>query len=202
MESNSQESNVEERSRPGWAALVAGAVVAYTVAVVMGRIPAERQLSATHLILVVSTMVLCFIMVRPQTLDRIGSFEGLGFKFELLQQLQERQVKQAEELYRLDLIVPLLFREGEREHLENLLRGTTKSYSGGGTVRDELRRLRAIGLLRSLPNKHIGDPHSDTNFDLAEWVDLTTLGRYWAERIGRLDQAVALAERKDAPTLA
>jgi hypothetical protein len=200
MGSEGLEITVTGKSRVLCATLIAVVVLSYTTAVVIGKIPAERQLSGTNLVLLVSTAVLCLLIVRPQVLDRLGSFEGLGFKFELLQQLQERQVKQAEELYRLDLIVPLLFREGERVHLENLLSGTTKDYSGGSTVRDELRRLRAIGLLRSLPNKHIGDLHGDTVFDLAEWVDLTTLGRYWAERMGRLDQAASLAERKNDRT--
>lgn len=197
MGSEAPETPIAGKSRVLWAALIAVVVLSYTIGVVMGRIPAERQLSGTNRVLLVSTAVLCLLIIRPQTFDRLGSVEGLGFKFELLQQLQERQVKQAEELYRLDLIVPLLFREGEREHLENLLKGTTKNYSGGSTVRDELRRLRAIGLLRSLPNKHIGDLHGDTVFDLAEWVALTTFGRYWAERIGRLAQAVILEHKND-----
>lgn len=171
--------------------LILIAVLSYIAGVLGGAIPKTRQLDGTHLTLLLATLLLCVLILRPQSLDRLSRFEGLGFKVELLQRLQERQVQQAEELYRLDLIVPLLFRDVERKHLSNLMRGTTKNYHGGGALRDELRRLRAIGLLKSLPNRHIGDLHTDTEFDLADWVTLTDFGRYWAERLAHLGQAAS-----------
>jgi len=129
--------------------------IAYTVAVVAGAIPKARQLDGTHLTLLFFALLISGVILRPQILNRLARLEGLGFKVELLERLQERQVAQAEELYRLDLIVPLLFRDSERKHLASLFRGSTDGYRGGGIVRDELRRLRAIGLLRSLPQRAI-----------------------------------------------
>src|SRR5258707_15804368 len=100
------------------AVFVLGAVVlGYTAAVVAGAIPKTQQLDATHVALLFLTLITCAVVVRPQVLDRLARLEGLGFKVELLQRLQERQVEQAEELQRLDLIIPLLFRDGERKHL-------------------------------------------------------------------------------------
>lgn len=183
--------------RIGSVVLLATVVLGYTFGVVIGAIPKTRQLDGTHLTLLFFTLITCAVIIRPQALDRLARLEGLGFKVELLQRLQERQVKQAEDLYRLDLILPLLFRDGERKHLSNLLRGTTKGYHGGSVLRDELRRLRAIGLLRSLPERHVADLHTDTEFDLAEWVTLSDFGRYWAERLERLGQT---AGEPSAPT--
>ncbi|MCU1347717.1 MAG: hypothetical protein JWO56_747 [Acidobacteria bacterium] len=97
--------------------LIGLVVFGYVGSVVGGVIP--NPLDGTHLLLLFVTIVICGIILRPQTLDRLTRVEGLGFKVELLQRLQERQVEQAEELQRLDLIIPLLFRDGERKHLSN-----------------------------------------------------------------------------------
>jgi hypothetical protein len=188
------ESKINTTVRVLCATLVASLTLSYISAVVMGAIPKSRRLDGPHIALLLCAALACIVVIRPQTLRRLSSLEGLGFRVELLQQLQERQVRQAEALYRLDLVVPLLFGEGERGHLEKLLTGDTKNYIGGGHVRDALRRLRAIGLLKSLSGRNVGDLHSDTRFDLADWVELTAFGRYWAERLRQIDHTAMVAE--------
>jgi hypothetical protein len=173
--------------------LLIGAVLAYSTAVVSGAIPKDRQIDSAHLTLIALVLIVCALLLRPHILDRIERFEGLGFKLELLQRLQDRQVEQAEKLYDMDMLVPLLFRDPDRKHLINLARGTTKGYKGSAAVRDELRRLRSIGLIRSASNRHIADLHSNVTFDLADWATLTDVGGRWAERLRRLDEAATEA---------
>jgi len=170
--------------------LLAG-VLAYSVAVVLGAIPKDRQIDSAHLTLIALTVLVSALILRPRILGRIERFEGLGFKFELLQRLQDQQVEQAGRLYDVDMLVPLLFRDPDRKHLINLVQGTTKGYKGGGALRDELRRLRSIGLIRSVHDKHVSDLHSTVTFDLADWVTLTDVGQRWAGRLKRLEEAAA-----------
>ena len=180
---------IQRTVRFGIALAILIAVIAYTVGVIDGAIPKARQLDGTNLTLLFLALIACAMILRPEMLDRLARFEGLGFKVEL-QRIQE-------DLYRLDLIVPLLFRDGERKHLHNLLGGETKNYRGGGVLRDELRRLRAIGLIKSLPDRPVADLHTNTEFDLAEWVQLTDFGRYWAQRLEKLGR-IAIDEKTAA----
>jgi hypothetical protein len=177
--------------------LLFGAVLAYSVAVVRGAIPKDRQIDSAHLTLIALTALASALILRPRILGRIERFEGLGFKFELLQRLQDQQVEQAGKLYDLDMLVPLLFRDADRKHLINLIQGTTKQYKGGAALRDELRRLRSIGLIKSAHDRHIADLHSTATFDLADWVALTDVGHRWAIRLKRLDEAVAELPNKN-----
>jgi hypothetical protein len=170
----------------------------YTAAVVAGGIPKARHIDSVHLTMILAALLACVVILRPQAVDRVGRLEAFGFRIELLQRLQERQVQQGEQLSDVDLLIPLLFRDTERKHVSNLVRGTTKGYRGGAAVRDELRRLRSIGLLRTLPDRHVSNLHSDTVFDLADWVALTDFGRRWAERLRRVDEvATETAEPND-----
>jgi hypothetical protein len=171
----------------------------YTAAVVVGSIPKARQIDSVHLTILLAALVACLAILRPRVVDRVGRLEGFGFKIELLHRLQERQAEQAERLYDLDLLVPLLFRDTERRHLSNLVRGSTKNYRGGAAVRDELRRLRSIGLLKSQVDRHIADLHGDTVFDLADWVTLTEFGRRWADRLRRVDEAATETAKREEP---
>ena len=167
------------------------AVLAYSVAVVSGAIPKDRQIDSAHLTLIALAMLVSVVILRPHILRKIDQFEGLGFKLKL-ERLQDRQDEQAELLDNMDILVPLLFRDADRKHLINLARGRTKDYKGGAAVREELRRLRSIDLIAmTAPDRHIGDLHSTRTFDLADWVKLTDVGRRWASRLKRLEEAAA-----------
>lgn len=120
-------------------------------------------------------------------------------KVELIQRLQERQARQEDQLQDLRLLTPLLFPEPERKHLSNLARGTTKNYRGGGALRDELRRLRSIGLIKMRNDHAVGELRGDMTVDLGEYAELTELGRRWVQRLADLDAVVESATVKDPP---
>jgi hypothetical protein len=90
----------------------------------------------------------------------------------------------------LALLLPLLLPEAERNHLINLDRGRTAAYRGNGALRAELRHLRSIGLIRSRPNRTIGEMRDGTVFDLADCVELTAAGQHWARRLPEITSAV------------
>ena len=83
----------------------------------------------------------------------------------------------------LAMMLPLVIPGPERKHLLNIASGTTQGYKGRGSLRSELRRLRSMGLIRKHTNRHIADLQSGDVYDLADYVELTDLGKRWAMKL-------------------
>jgi hypothetical protein len=98
----------------------------------------------------------------------------------MLERVKARQMRQEEALHDLASILPLLIPEAERDHLVNLDKRKTQNYEATKSLQDELRHLRAIGLI-SMKKGHIGDMNG--RFDLAEYVELTPSGWRWIDYI-------------------
>ena len=81
------------------------------------------------------------------------------------------------------LLLPLMIPEPERAHLINLARGKTQGYEGRGSLRAELRHLRSIGAIQKRAGRNIGDLTSGAVHDLAQFVELTDLGREIARKL-------------------
>jgi hypothetical protein len=73
--------------------------------------------------------------------------------------------------------------EYQREHLLNLAQGNTENYEGRSSLRAELRRLREMGFVRTLPDRSIDDMEDGVNFNLSDYVLLTDLGALLVARI-------------------
>ena len=73
--------------------------------------------------------------------------------------------------------------ENESRHLVNLSDKLTENYHGGPSLREELRRLRAMGLIVRKGDRGIADLHDGLTFDLADVVEPTAAGRLWAARL-------------------
>lgn len=119
-------------------------------------------------------------------LRQIKTFSFGDVKLEMLEKVRERQVQQEEKLDDLALILPLLLPEKEQKHLINLAEGKTKDYKGNKSLRDELRRLRSIGLI-AMRKGYIADIKDGMSFNLADQVELTNLGRRWTKRISEIE---------------
>jgi hypothetical protein len=109
----------------------------------------------------------------------------------MLEKLREQQQKQAERLADIALILPLLLPDKEVRHVRNLFVKQTEKYQGSSSLREELRRLRSIGLIAKKPDRNIGDMRDGMTFDLADSVELTELGRRWAARIQEIQSGDA-----------
>jgi hypothetical protein len=101
-------------------------------------------------------------------------------------------------------MISSLVPKAELEHLFNLRDGETKGYRGHGALQSELRHLASSGLLMRKHGRAIAEMKSGTTFDLADYVELTDLGRFllnFAEQelTSKLASSVNLAEGYLAP---
>ncbi len=176
--------------RIGIAVAVVLMIGAYTLLVLSGNVSQDRRIDTVHLFIILSGVLACVVLLKPDLADRLRLLEVKGFKIELLERIRERQIRQEHELEDIRLIIPLLFRDAERKHLSNLARGKTARYHGGGPLREELRRLCSIGLLQRRGGHKISELHSDLVLDLGDYVELTDLGRRWVRRLAELEDVV------------
>jgi len=177
------------RTRMSVAVALTVAALAYTTAVVTGGIPKQRQIDAVHLGVLGLVGGVVILLLSPGLFARLRAFEVKGVKIELLEHVREKQLEQEEQLRDIRLIIPLLLPEEERRHLQNLARGLTSKYRGSEDLRSELRRLRSIGLVRMLSDKHwVSQIEDDHEVNLADYMQLTDLGSRWVKRLNELDE--------------
>jgi hypothetical protein len=172
-----------------YASVAAAAVIStYTLGIVFGYVPKNRQLDGSALTLIVVALLAILILLHPDVLSRLKVLEALNFRVEL-SEVKEKLARQGDDLTVIRMMLPFFLPNNERRHLTNLARHQTASYQGGNPLRDELRRLRSIGLIRMRgPDRHIGQMTSGTTFDLADFVELTSIGEYWARRIDEIQK--------------
>ncbi len=176
------------------AILLAFIALSYTAGIVFGYVPEGRRIDAASLALIAVVVLAIVIALHPDLVERIKGFEMSGFKVEMLERVRERQAEQAIQLQDMSLMLPLLLPLPERKHLRNLTTNTTRNYKGSHALRSELRRLRSFDLIKMRPDKHVGFMKDGTVFDLADFVELTDLGKRWAKRITEIEHSESDAE--------
>ena len=162
--------------------LVGLALVAYVVATIMGRIPASRQISLGTVGIIAIVVVAIALLLRPQLVRNIQRFEFGTFKLELrdrLRELQDTQEDHSKNLGEIRFILEALVTSSEMSHLKTLAYGAPSNYKRNATLLAELRRLRAIGLIR--PKGKIGQ--LPATFNLAKHAELTRRGSYYLSRV-------------------
>ena len=168
------------------AAILFVAVSAYLAAITLGKFGQPRRLAATDLGVILAAAALIGSLVRPEFLNRLTHVKVGSVEFEL-QQLQQGQRKQQNELDDVRFVLTLLLQKNELSHLRNLEIGNTKDYRGNHDMRTELRKLRTLGLIRTVGERHIGEFANGTKFDLASIVKLTERGQQYLDRLGEYD---------------
>lgn len=161
-------------------------VAVYTGAVILG-LPKERRIDVSTLGVIGIGSLIAVLLYRPDIIDRVTRLEIAGWKVDI----EKRQEKQDKQLNDIQLILPILLPENERKHLLNLANGNTKSYMGIHDTRTELRRLRSIKLIKMKPGQGIGGMADGKTVNLADFVELTDLGRRWVDRINEIEAAAA-----------
>ena len=152
-----------------------------------GELSLPERLDQTTLLYVgVAGMLLLLRQVKTFSLGQL--------KLEMIEKLREQQQKQEEKIADIALILPFLLQDKEVRHIRNLFVGQTEKYQGSGALREELRRLRSIGLISKKTDRNIGDMRDGVMLDLADNVELTELGRGWARRIQEIQSGDAKAE--------
>jgi hypothetical protein len=182
MNTNTPESKSEAATR--WGLVILAGLAA------LGALLRMFSTSAVAVHLDETTLLYLSVAGALLLLRHIKTFSMGQLKFELIEKLRERQDKQEERLADIALILPLLLPDREVKHVRNLWSHTTAGYKGSHALRTELRRLRSIGLLTMKDNRTVAEMKDGADFDLANYVGLTELGRRWAIRI----QEIAGAE--------
>jgi hypothetical protein len=175
-------------------------LIAYTTAVVMGTVPAERKIDAVHLGLIVIVATVIVALLQPRFFERLRSIKLSGFEMEMLEQVKEKQARQELALQDIRDFLPLLLMEKEQKILRGLADGKTKDWKGGTSLRAELRRLRSMRLvvmkaaanadkLASKDNRrHVSEIKDEIKHDLADFVELTESGKRWIQRIKAIEK--------------
>lgn len=165
-----------------FAVAVAVFTAAYLLLVVSGIIPAANRLTAADCgVAVVAALVIAAIW-RPDFFERLQKFDFAGIKFELSEvkkgqiEVQKNQQEQQAVLEDVRLALRLLITEKERDHLRNLFTHATNTYRVKGALRDEIRHLRAMKLVKMREGKTVGGMPEKAVFDLADYVELTEDG--------------------------
>jgi len=169
--------------------LITAAIALYLLLVVTGKIHKDNRLTAAELGSVAVAALAMGLALRPDFLDRVQKFDFAGVKVELVEvkkgqiEVQKQQQEQQAVLDDVRLALRLLIGEPERAHLLNLFRHTTSDYWVHGAVRDEIRRLRAMKLIRIRDGKTVGGMPVKTAFDLSDHVQLTEDGFRFISRL-------------------
>lgn len=162
---------------------IGAAAAAYICCILLGVIPAAKKLGLVELTIILIAAAFVSILLRPELLDRLTHFKLGSLEFEL-EKLQRAQRDQRIDLNDLRFVLTLMLKPSEMQHLMNLESGSTRDCAASDTLRAELRKLRAMGLIRSRNGKKIAELADQRKWDLGDFVELTDLGRRYLDRLG------------------
>ena len=162
-------------------------IVVYLSLVVSGTIQSANRLSAAEFAAIVVAAAVVGMLLRPDIVDRLQRIDIAGIKLDLGEvkerqiEVQKSQQEQRRALEDLRFAMRILIKQPERDHLLNLHNRTTK-YTLKGNLREELRRLRAMGLIKMRDGKTVGGLPEKEPFDLSEYLRLTPDGEEYVAR--------------------
>jgi hypothetical protein len=181
-----QQDAPERRSSRGQKAF-AGAVVVGTVSYLLltitGTIKPANRLTAPELGVVVVAALAVGAALRPNFFNRLQRLDFAGVKVELSEvkmgqiEVQKNQQEQQAVLEDVRLALRLVIGKNEQSHLMNLFKHATNSYRVKGGLRDEIRRLRAMKLVKMRKDKTVAGMPENATVDLADYVELTEDGQ-------------------------
>lgn len=174
------------------AGIIIIAVLAYIVALVLGKLPEKAHIDFAAIVLMIVGAASVALLFSPkwdatlvQALTRVRAFQFSSLKVEL-EAIQARQDEQGSRLELLQLLAPLVLTVPEQKHLLNLHHHRGAGYRGNHAVRSELRRLRYLTLITNA--KPIGSAVDGSVFDLGGLVQLTPLGFKWAQQLEEMEK--------------
>jgi hypothetical protein len=172
----------------GTVALIAAVIsmTCYLVLVVSGQIPKQNRLGVSEIALAVVVLLFFVLAVHPTALDRLSLLKLPGGIEVTLEKIQQQQVEQRRELDAFFAILSNLLSLPEKYHLRTLARGD-QEYTGQGTLREELFRLKRFGLIDELPGQKIGDMLDGRQFMLASFVQLTQQGERFVKALDKIE---------------
>lgn len=101
--------------------------------------------------------------------------------------VKDLQTQVAEQTNDIGLLLLLLLPITVRKHLINLAKDTAQNYNGTHSLREELFHLQSTGLILTVPERSIDQITDQSTFNLADYVQLSSLGRRWIHHIEELE---------------
>jgi hypothetical protein len=167
------------------AAIVALLAPLVLVAILAGWITQVPKLSLTHVIIaLLAVLIVAHLLWHPQ-----------GQEDRTLEDIEPQRARRRASLDEVFEILPHLLPENQRTHLLNLASENAGTCEGSRTLRGELRRLCAMGLVQPKIGCRIRQITDGLVFDLDDCVELTLLGAEWAKRIRAIEKAERTDER-------
>jgi hypothetical protein len=172
------------------ASLIGLATAAYVGAIVLGLIPESRRLDTTSIVLLIVAGVVALLIVNPSAIEALSSVSVGSFKAEFAQ-LRSEQAAQRQQVDSISAVLALLLTEGEQDYLLRLGQGQTDQLTGSHDLRTDLRKLRGMRLLQMTKDamgkdKTVASIADGMNVDLADFVNLTDLGRRIVAELERI----------------
>lgn len=174
--------------RYGAAVFVSALTLSYLTAVLAGWVSNSRKLGVTEVVLVVIGGVAASVFVWPDLLRSISSIRLGTLQFDLreLQRGQQDQIQLQQDQFQvlkdMRVVLALLLTEKERKYLEELNKGKPAQHDGDAELRNALRRLRAVGLIKSRHGHTVGEVADGVRRDITELVEITEDGRRYLDR--------------------
>jgi hypothetical protein len=173
------------------AALVIALVAVYLLAVLSGWVAGARRLGLTEIALALVALGVAALLVQPNLLDVVSSFQVAGLQVQL-RQLKEGQQSQTQQLDEMRFLILLLLGEKASKYLTELSTGEPSLHDGDSQLRDALRSLRAAGLIRMKGAHHISELKDGVvKRDIRELAEITDDGRRLMQRIGSQERSQA-----------
>jgi len=177
------------RGRKVFATALIAAAAAYILLTTTGTIkPSNRLTGAEFGAIAIAALAAC-LALRPEFLDRLQKFDFAGIKLELGEmrrgqlEVQKQQQVQAAILEDVRMALRISIGRNEQQHLLKLLARETADYRVKGALREEIRRLRAMQLIRMRGSRTVGSMPDNAAFNLADYVELTEEGNSFASRL-------------------
>lgn len=174
------------------AVLIGSAIAVYFVLALRGKIGKDNRVTPAELGVLVAGAVGIGVLLKPEFFDRLRKFDIAGVKVELGEvrksqmEVQKQQDEQRAMIEDIRLALRLLIGERERVHLLNLFHRRTDTYEVRGALRDEIRRLRTMNLIRMRPDKTVAGMPANAQFNLGDFVELTEDGFRFVSRMNEI----------------
>jgi hypothetical protein len=136
-------------------------LAAYLLAGVAGWMPATQKIGLGDVAPTTVVLIIVIFLIQPGLIDRIQLFEIGNVKVQL------RGLRSG--LDEIRFVLTMIVTDEERKHLEKLDSGRAANYYRREELLAELRRLRAIALIKS--KKYLKDIPAGKQFDLSDFVE-------------------------------
>jgi len=178
------------RGQKTFAAAIAISTIAYLILAITGTIKSANRLTTAEFGVLVVAALTIGAALRRDLFDRLQKFDFGIIKFELSEvkkgqiEVQRNQQAQQALIEDVQLALRLLIKQTDWTHLSKLFKHVpTHDYRVKGELRDEIRHLRAMGLLKMRKGKTVGGMPENAQFDLADYVELTEDGRNFTSHL-------------------